>query len=130
MRGVLPLGGRRLAWAAIVVGLAAAAYAQGVPGGGEPRVALRGVVVDTAGMPLPRVRMDARAGAAGTFSIGGLPPGEYWVAAVERIPGTPTSGAWQDPALLETLSARAIRATLGPSDVHPVPLRRIDSNLR
>ena len=48
----------------------------------------------------------------GTFSIRGLPPGEYFVAAVDRIPGTEADGEWQDPELLESITNRAQTITL------------------
>jgi uncharacterized protein (DUF2141 family) len=41
----------------------------------------------------------------GTFSIPGLPPGDYYVAAVDRV----TGDEWQDRALLEQLSTSASR---------------------
>ena len=43
----------------------------------------------------------------GTFAIRGLPPGEYFLAAVDRIPGTETDAEWQDPELLESIANRA-----------------------
>jgi hypothetical protein len=53
----------------------------------------------------------------GTFTATGLPPGEYWVAAVDRrdIPF--------DPDVLESLSSRAIRISLGEGQSQDLPLR-------
>jgi hypothetical protein len=41
--------------------------------------------------------------------IAGLPAGSYFVIAVDRLPD---GDAWQDPAFLGTLTARATRVTL------------------
>jgi hypothetical protein len=53
----------------------------------------------------------------GGFEITGLPPGEYWVAAVDRIEGTPgatgfNGGEWEKPEVLEVLATRATRVML------------------
>jgi hypothetical protein len=50
--------------------------------------------------------------ADGTFTVAGLPPGEYLAAAVDASPvgGSPVGGGgddWQDPDYLDTLMARA-----------------------
>jgi uncharacterized protein (DUF2141 family) len=50
----------------------------------------------------------ARPQADGTFQVRGLPPGEYFVAALNWVQGD----EWQDPALLESLATRATRVTL------------------
>jgi hypothetical protein len=39
----------------------------------------------------------------GTFRAAGLPPGQYYVAAVDRLP----EGEWQDPDVLDSLVPRA-----------------------
>lgn len=44
----------------------------------------------------------------GTFVLRGVPPGQYFVATVDRIPGT----RWQDPAFLDSLAPFASRVTL------------------
>jgi hypothetical protein len=52
--------------------------------------------------------------ADGTFRIAGLPPGAYYVTPL----ATPPDGgddAWQDPAVLSALAARAASAVLGES---------------
>ena len=48
----------------------------------------------------------------GTFTVRGLPSGEYFVAAVDRIQMTDGSGEWQDPSFLELLVPIAARVTL------------------
>lgn len=45
----------------------------------------------------------------GSFSVTGLPPGEYFVMAVETPQDT---GEWQDPDVLERLSSRATRVRI------------------
>jgi len=57
----------------------------------------------------------ARPQSAGSFRIGGLPPGEYFVAAVDRMEGTEGFGEWQDPSVLESLVPDASRIVLGES---------------
>jgi hypothetical protein len=61
--------------------------------------------------------------ANGTFTVRGLPPGDYWVAAIERRGSTfePTA----DPDLLESLSSRAVRITLGEGQSQDLPLRLV-----
>ena len=44
--------------------------------------------------------------------IGNLPPGEYYVAAVDWMQGTEGFGEWQDPAFLNAIAPRATRVTL------------------
>jgi hypothetical protein len=60
---------------------------------------------------------------AGTFTVTGLPPGDYWIAAVDRMEGSPT--AFVSPELLDELSSRAIRITLGEGQSQDVPLRLV-----
>ena len=60
----------------------------------------------------------------GSFRVDGLPPGDYWVAAIERIEGTPGGGVLPpDPQLLESLSSRATRITLGDGQSRDLTLR-------
>jgi hypothetical protein len=54
----------------------------------------------------------ARAGADGSFRIQGLPPGDYFVAAVDRLDGTAEGGEWQNPELLATLESGAERVSV------------------
>jgi hypothetical protein len=61
----------------------------------------------------------------GTFRVEGLPPGDYWFAAVDRVEAAGASGEWQDPAVLESLVPRANRVTLGEGESHAAVLRVI-----
>jgi carboxypeptidase family protein len=68
----------------------------------------------------------ARATADGTFSVSPLPPGEYWIAAVDRAePGASGSAEWVDSQLFEMLAARATRALIGESQSRDITLRLI-----
>ena len=58
----------------------------------------------------------------GTFSMAGLPPGTYYVAAVAQLPADGDE-AWQDPAFLTSLIPRATTATLGDGDTRTLNLR-------
>jgi hypothetical protein len=49
----------------------------------------------------------------GTFGVGDLPAGEYFVAAVDWMRGNDTSGEWLDPDFLQSITSRATRVTLG-----------------
>jgi hypothetical protein len=48
----------------------------------------------------------AETGAGGTYTVGGLPFGSYYVAALARLPDD-GDDAWQDPEFLATLIPRA-----------------------
>jgi len=50
----------------------------------------------------------------GLFDIGGLPPGDYWVAAVDAIDISRGCGDWQQADVLNTLMSSARRLRLGP----------------
>jgi hypothetical protein len=56
---------------------------------------------------------------AGAYEIATLPPGDYFLAAVGKVPGQ----EWQDPELLERLTASAARVTIGVEDQKIVALR-------
>jgi hypothetical protein len=45
----------------------------------------------------------------GTFDVGGLAAGEYYVAAVDAIRGNDSGGDWQDPDVLKAFESRATR---------------------
>jgi len=47
-------------------------------------------------------------GESGSFDVDGLPPGEYFVAAIDALP----RGDWQSPDALDVLVQRAERVTL------------------
>jgi hypothetical protein len=52
------------------------------------------------------------AGPDGAWGVAGLPPGSYYAAAIAGLPGE-GADAWQDPAFLDSLIARASTVTLG-----------------
>lgn len=62
----------------------------------------------------------------GTYRVQGLPPGDYWVAAVDRVESS-VGGNMAPPEsdLLEPLSSRATRITLGEGQSQDVTLRLI-----
>jgi hypothetical protein len=62
-----------------------------------------------------------RSGAGGAFDIGGLPPGDYWVAAVDRLP----AGDWQIPEVLDTLVPGAIRVSLTEGQRRSIEVRLV-----
>lgn len=53
----------------------------------------------------------AALGPDGTFSIRGLPPGDYFVTAIDPTQMTDAAG-WQDPEFLESLGSFATKVTL------------------
>ena len=61
----------------------------------------------------------------GGFRVAGLPPGEYWLIAVDRLEGSPGSGEWQDANLLRTLSSRATRVSVGEGESRTLMLRMV-----
>ncbi len=64
----------------------------------------------------------AHSGRDGAFSVSGLPPGDYLVAAIDTLDGldqaTGAPGEWGDAMLLERLAPRAQRVTLSEREVH------------
>jgi hypothetical protein len=62
----------------------------------------------------------------GSFTVRGLPPGDYQVAAVS-VGSVPTDGetAWQDPEFLESIASRGTFATLTEGQTHSVSARLI-----
>jgi hypothetical protein len=59
----------------------------------------------------------------GTFRVGGLPPGEYWAAAVDPAAARLEDNAWQEPAFLEQLASQASRVRLTEGERRTVTLR-------
>jgi hypothetical protein len=60
----------------------------------------------------------------GTFTVTGLPPGDYWVAAIERPDRTVERRVFTpDRDLLDSLSPRAVRITLGEGETQDFTLR-------
>ena len=72
-----------------------------------------------------RVLRLARPAQDGSFEVASLPPGEYWVAAIDPIEGNDVSGDWLTPESLEKLSFRARRVTLVERERHLTMLRLI-----
>jgi hypothetical protein len=54
-----------------------------------------------------------RPGADGRFRVASIPPGDYYLAAVDLLDGEGNSGEWQDPDVLESLTRDARRVSLG-----------------
>ncbi len=61
----------------------------------------------------------------GSFAIAGLPPAEYYVAAVDWMQGNEGFGEWQDPKFLNALAPRATRVVLSEGQSISVALRLI-----
>jgi protocatechuate 3,4-dioxygenase beta subunit len=61
----------------------------------------------------------------GTFSVTGLPPGEYLATAIDQIDGGTDFGSWQNPAVLATLAPTAKRFTLAAGQTATTELRLI-----
>jgi hypothetical protein len=66
-----------------------------------------------------------RSSADGGFNVRSLPPGDYWVAAIDRVDAPPAAAGWVDAELLTLLSARATRVTLGEGQSHTATLRLV-----
>jgi protocatechuate 3,4-dioxygenase beta subunit len=58
----------------------------------------------------------------GTFRVGELPPGDYWVVAVDTLDVADGGGEWQNPELLEELAKRAERITLRAGEARTLRL--------
>jgi hypothetical protein len=67
----------------------------------------------------------ARAAADGGFTASSLPPGEYWVIAVDRVDAS-SDPNWVDTELLTMLLSRAARVTLGEGQSLSLTLRVMD----
>jgi hypothetical protein len=61
----------------------------------------------------------------GGFEVAGLPPGEYWVAAVDATQGTQSLSEWTKPETLRALSPRATRVVLAERERYMTVLRLI-----
>ena len=61
----------------------------------------------------------------GTFRVTGVAPGNYWVVAVDRLEGNEVAGDLQDPDILDALTSRAVRITLGEGQVQEMTLRLV-----
>jgi hypothetical protein len=60
----------------------------------------------------------------GSFRVGGLPPGDYYVAVVD-VKGPVDSGEWQEPEALRPLASAARRVTLAEGKPSVTELRLI-----
>lgn len=67
----------------------------------------------------------ARAMQDGTFRATGIVPGDYWVAAVNRLDGNEVAGDLQNPEVLDALASRAQRITLGEGQSPALTLRLV-----
>jgi hypothetical protein len=67
-----------------------------------------------------------RASQDGTFQISGLPPSEYFVAAVENLDAMPGSGDWLRPEVLSNLAWRAERVTAGEGQAYQLNCRLLE----
>jgi hypothetical protein len=120
---------RRLGVAAGVMTMAiVTAFAQGAPS--SVSAAISGHVTDATASPMsnysvvvfPTDRTKwsersrslrlARPEPDGSFEVTSLPPGEYWVAAVDPMNGAGATADWLTPEGLEQLSFRATRVML------------------
>ena len=72
--------------------------------------------------PLSRRMKFTRSATDGSFRIGGLPAGDYLVAAVPRLNTT----EWQNPELLRQLAPRAERVTLSEGQNANVSVRLLE----
>jgi Carboxypeptidase regulatory-like domain len=61
----------------------------------------------------------ARTGQTGDYHLRGLPPGEYYVIAVDDV----EQGEWYDPAYLDSVKDKATRVALGDGDKKTLDLR-------
>ena len=73
--------------------------------------------------PQSRFFKAATRASGGLFRIEGLPPGEYFVAAVARTFARETAEDWQDPDLLEQLATHATRISIAGGQHASVALK-------
>jgi hypothetical protein len=65
----------------------------------------------------------ARAQGNGSYTVRGLPPGAYLIAAVDGADSAITAGGWQDPDVLASLAPLATRLTLAEGQAATAALR-------
>ena len=75
--------------------------------------------------PYSRFLKFTRAAIDGSFRIPGLPPGDYLVAAVDRLSGTAESGDWQNADVLARLAPSAQRTSVAEGQTRTVTVRLI-----
>ncbi len=61
----------------------------------------------------------------GSFLVSGLPPGDYFAAAMDWLQPDEATGGWQDPAFLDSVARRATKLTLTEGQKLPVSLKLI-----
>jgi protocatechuate 3,4-dioxygenase beta subunit len=61
----------------------------------------------------------------GSFTVAGLPPAEYYVAAVDWMQGNEGFGEWQDPNFLNAIAPRAARVIFSEGQSVSLTLRLI-----
>ncbi len=66
-----------------------------------------------------------RANREGAFRVSGLPQGDYFITAVDRLAGTADAGEWQSVTVLESLAARAERISVAEGESRVVSLRLV-----
>ncbi len=74
-------------------------------------------------IPGSRYLRTTSADAESRYALDSLPPGDYYVIAVEEPDGEP-QGQWDDPEALEVLAPLAQRVTMGERDTRTLDLRR------
>jgi protocatechuate 3,4-dioxygenase beta subunit len=75
-------------------------------------------------IPMSRWVAGARSDQDGRFKISNMPPGSYYVVALDYI----ESGAWGDPELLDRLKTRATRFTLGEGQTQTLDLKLTEAS--
>jgi hypothetical protein len=70
----------------------------------------------------PRTLKSAQTSRSGVYTVAHLPPGEYYVAALDAA----ESAGWQDPERLETLATFATKVTVAAGD----PAKTLDLRVR
>jgi hypothetical protein len=88
----------------------------------DPGQPVRRAVVTLTGEGL-RPRRGAITDDEGRFTIGGLPPGDYLVIALESLDAGGEIGEWQSPDVLTRLSGAASRVRVGQGQTATVELR-------
>jgi hypothetical protein len=73
----------------------------------------------------PYVRITGGPDTDDGFTVTSVPPGDYWVAAVDEIDGDGDTGDWQNPDVLNELVASARRMTVGERQRTSADLRLI-----
>jgi hypothetical protein len=73
----------------------------------------------TSGGASPRRLRATRANARGQFGLSSLPPGDYYVVAVQEEP----AGDWRDPATLEALARVATQVAIAEGEHKTIDLR-------